>query len=400
MLKRSLMSVVAGAFVELTPGIDDTHTAAPACSAAVAGGRRQGRGRDHLLQVPWPQFHHQLRRQHPRGVGDAIQSMVALPGPERTTIVDYLAKSFPPTDRVAAKIIPGSAQVEIREWQVPTLGSRPHDPLATPDGIDLVDRAVRRTSRAARPEDRPDQGIPADEAAARARTGWSRTRTATSGSPRTRRATSASSIRRPGEVTEYPMPDRARAIRTRRSSTRRARCGSPLQSGNMSAGSIPKTGEMKIVTSPSASDRPVRHRGQLEGRAVVRRLRRQPDRQHRSRRRWRSRNTRCRTRTRGRAASRSRSDDVVWYTDYSRGYLGRFDPKTGKVTEWPSPGGPQSQPYGIAVDEGHRLVQRIGGQAEHARPLRSEDREVPDLGDSLRRRRRPQHDARRKTATS
>jgi virginiamycin B lyase len=41
------------------------------------------------------------------------------------------------------------------------------------------------------------------------------------------------------------------------------------------------------------------------------------------------------------------SDDVIWYSDYSRGYLGRFDPKTGKASEWPSPGGPRSQPYGI-----------------------------------------------------
>jgi virginiamycin B lyase len=45
------------------------------------------------------------------------------------------------------------------------------------------------------------------------------------------------------------------------------------------------------------------------------------------------------------------SDDVVWYTDYARGYLGRFDPKTGAVKEWPSPGGPKSQPYGIATEK-------------------------------------------------
>jgi len=43
---------------------------------------------------------------------------------------------------------------------------------------------------------------------------------------------------------------------------------------------------------------------------------------------------------------------VVWYTDYTRGYLGRFDPATGAVKEWPSPGGPQSQPYGIAYSKG------------------------------------------------
>jgi virginiamycin B lyase len=40
-------------------------------------------------------------------------------------------------------------------------------------------------------------------------------------------------------------------------------------------------------------------------------------------------------------------DDVMWYSDYARGYLGRFDPKTGNVTEFASPGGPNSRPYGI-----------------------------------------------------
>jgi virginiamycin B lyase len=55
-----------------------------------------------------------------------------------------------------------------------------------------------------------------------------------------------------------------------------------------------------------------------------------------------------------RAGSRPRriaitSDDVIWYTDYARGYLGRFDPKTRTVVEWPSPGGSNSGPYGIAT---------------------------------------------------
>ncbi|HKC71143.1 MAG TPA: hypothetical protein VKB60_05945, partial [Terriglobales bacterium] len=43
------------------------------------------------------------------------------------------------------------------------------------------------------------------------------------------------------------------------------------------------------------------------------------------------------------------SDDALWYSDYARGYLGRFDPATGNMSEWPSPGGPKSQPYGIAA---------------------------------------------------
>jgi virginiamycin B lyase len=41
-------------------------------------------------------------------------------------------------------------------------------------------------------------------------------------------------------------------------------------------------------------------------------------------------------------------DDVIWYADYAEGYLGSYDPKTGKFKEWPSPSGPDSLPYGIA----------------------------------------------------
>ena len=41
------------------------------------------------------------------------------------------------------------------------------------------------------------------------------------------------------------------------------------------------------------------------------------------------------------------SDDVIWYTDFARGMLGLFDPKTSQVKEWPSPGGKSSEPYAI-----------------------------------------------------
>jgi virginiamycin B lyase len=43
-------------------------------------------------------------------------------------------------------------------------------------------------------------------------------------------------------------------------------------------------------------------------------------------------------------------DGTVFYTDFGRGYLGHFDPGAGKlVKEWPSPGGSGSEPYGIAI---------------------------------------------------
>jgi virginiamycin B lyase len=44
-------------------------------------------------------------------------------------------------------------------------------------------------------------------------------------------------------------------------------------------------------------------------------------------------------------------DGTVYYTDFARGYLGHFDP-SGNGTlmkEWSSPGGAESEPYGIAI---------------------------------------------------
>jgi virginiamycin B lyase len=43
------------------------------------------------------------------------------------------------------------------------------------------------------------------------------------------------------------------------------------------------------------------------------------------------------------------SDDMIWYSDYARGYLGRLNPATGEVKEWLSPSGPKSEPYGISA---------------------------------------------------
>jgi virginiamycin B lyase len=43
-------------------------------------------------------------------------------------------------------------------------------------------------------------------------------------------------------------------------------------------------------------------------------------------------------------------DGTIYYTDFARGYLGHFDPVSGKlIKEWASPEGAQSEPYGIAI---------------------------------------------------
>jgi len=43
-------------------------------------------------------------------------------------------------------------------------------------------------------------------------------------------------------------------------------------------------------------------------------------------------------------------DGTIYYTDFARGYLGHFDPASGNlIKEWASPGGAESEPYGIAI---------------------------------------------------
>jgi virginiamycin B lyase len=43
-------------------------------------------------------------------------------------------------------------------------------------------------------------------------------------------------------------------------------------------------------------------------------------------------------------------DGAIYYTDFARGFLGHFDPSSGKLLrEWMSPAGSESEPYGIAI---------------------------------------------------
>jgi virginiamycin B lyase len=45
------------------------------------------------------------------------------------------------------------------------------------------------------------------------------------------------------------------------------------------------------------------------------------------------------------------SDDRIFYGDYTRGYLGHLDPKTGKTEEWRLPLGPRALPYAMTTDD-------------------------------------------------
>lgn len=49
------------------------------------------------------------------------------------------------------------------------------------------------------------------------------------------------------------------------------------------------------------------------------------------------------------------SDGTIWYGDYSRGYLGNYNPEDGTVNEWPLPSGEDSRPYAVEVDNKDRI---------------------------------------------
>lgn len=280
-----------------------------------------------------------------------VSSMVALPRDQATVLAEYLAKNFPEKPAPAAVLIPGSVRVEIKEWLVPSLGSRPHDPLSTPDGaiwwtgqwsnalgrLDPTNGSMKEF-----PLDEPQSGphgLAADQAGNIWYTGVSK-RHVGKLDPRT------------GAVTEYFLPEgQGRGPHTP-IFDQKGTLWFTLQSG-MVGRLYPATGELKVVATPTSNTYPygiqvnsrgvpwyVDFRGNRVGSVdpVTMEIREYPlpDPGARPRR------------------LAITPDDVIWYTDHARGYLGRFDPQTGAVREWPSPGGRESRPYGIAA-VGHTL---------------------------------------------
>jgi virginiamycin B lyase len=276
-----------------------------------------------------------------------LSTMVALPPDQSATVAAYLAVNYPEKPKPPAVIIPGPVDVTIREWIVPSLGSRPHDPLATPDGAiwwtgqyaSVLGRLNPKTGEMkefkTKTEGSGPHGLVADKEGNIWFTGNFKGYVGKL-NPKT------------GEVTEYPTNDPAARDPHTPIFDQQGILWFTLQGANMVGRLNPKTGEMKIVTSPTPRSNPygmvVSSKGvpffvefgankvaSIDPTTMAIHEYLLPAAEARPRR------------------IAITSDDVIWYSDYSRGYLGRLDARTGKVTEWPSPGGPKSQPYGITT---------------------------------------------------
>jgi virginiamycin B lyase len=280
---------------------------------------------------------------------DLFSTMVALPADQKAEVADYLAKNFPEQPRPKPVVMPGPFSVSIKEWNVPSLGSRPHDPEPGPDGsiwwtgmfANVLGRFNPKTGEFKEyPAKTPGSGPHGLELDKEGNLWFTANTKGYIGKldPKT------------GEITEYKLPEDVRDPHT------------PLfapngmlfftaQNSNYIGRINPKTGEIKVVKTPTERANPYGMvmsskaipfvcdfntnkiiRIDPETLAIKEYELPNPD-----------------SRPRRIAIS---PDDIIWYADYSRGYLGRLDPDTGKVTDWPSPSGPKSQPYGITYLNG------------------------------------------------
>jgi len=279
-----------------------------------------------------------------------MQNMGAPIAPEDwPTVTTYLMKNFPEKPHPKAAEIAGPAQASITLWDVPTIGSRPHDPLATKDGaiwwtgqlanklgrVDPKTGAIREYTLKT-PHTAP-HGLTEDKDGNIWFTG-NNIGIIGKLDPKT------------GLTTEYPLPDpQARDAHTL-VFDHDGILWFTVQQANRVGRLDPKTGEIKLTTPPTPKARPygmavnsknvvyfvefgANKVATIDNSMTIKEYP-LPDPGARPRR------------------IAIGPDDIVWYTDFARGFLGRLDPASGKVTEWQSPSGPKSEPYGIVFTKG------------------------------------------------
>jgi virginiamycin B lyase len=273
-----------------------------------------------------------------------------VPALEWGPLTEYLMKNFPERARPPAVLLPGPVKVTIKLWEVPTQGSRPHDPRASRDGaiwwtgqlanklgrLDPKTGAIREYSLKS-PHTGP-HGLAEDRDGNIWFTG-----------------NSAGLIGKlypaTGVTTEYPLPDKTARDPHTIEVAPDGMVWFTVQAGNRIGRLDPKSGEIRLVAAPTPKSRPyglmINSKGvpwfvefgapriaSIDPQSMAIREYTLPD-----------------------AGARPRrlafaGDDTIWYSDFARGMLGRLDLATGAVQEWPSPSGPKSQPYGIVFTRG------------------------------------------------
>lgn len=155
-----------------------------------------------------------------------------------------------------------------------------------------------------------------------------------------------------GQITKIPMPDPAARDPHTLVFGQDGEIWFTAQVTNFVGRLVPATGEVKLVPVPTPNARPYGIVTDSKGRAWVALFGTNKlallDRELKLREVALPEGTRPRRLV-------VTSDDRVWYVDYARGLLGRLDPKSGKVSEWPAPGAGGARPYAMTVDDRDRI---------------------------------------------
>ena len=327
---------------------------------------------------------------------NVINMMVSAGAPltpaQKESVTDYLIKNFPGKPKPAPSIIAGPVQVSFKEWPVPTPGSRPHDPLATPDGA--IWYSGNMSNKIGRLD--PATGI-IKEYPLKTPFSGPHGLTYDKNGDIWFTANFASYVGKlnpaTGDITEYKMPDPAARDPHTPLFDKDGVLWFTLQNANMVGRLDPKTGDIKLVTMPTPKSQPYGMVFTSDGETIffdmfgtnkIASI----DRKTMAIKEYPLPDTGSRPR---RIAITS--DDIIWYGDYSRGRLGRLDPKDRQGDRIPLARRPAHAALRHHRAPRHHLVRRIRSGAERAGALRSQDRKISDLGYSVGRRRGAQHDA-------
>jgi virginiamycin B lyase len=266
---------------------------------------------------------------------------------ERAALTEYLAKHFPPNTRRAPTLVSGPTDIAFTEWVMPTLGQRTRDPIQAEDGTiwwagqfgNLIGHFNHKTGEKREyqlPEMSKPHTIELDNQGAPWYTG-NMNGSVGKVDPAT------------GQVTVYKMPDPAAKDPHTIKFDKNGIMWFSLQNSDMIGRLDPKTGDIKLVkTTPKSKPYGVKIDAagnpwvSCNGRACL--IKVDPA-------------TMALNEIALPEGSTVRrldiaEDGMVWYVNSSLGRLGRYNPKTAEIKEWPSPSGPKSHPYAIVIVDG------------------------------------------------
>ncbi|ARD22175.1 virginiamycin B lyase family protein [Shewanella japonica] len=273
-----------------------------------------------------------------------ISSMVKLDPNSASQISEYLANNTPPNDKRASTVVDGDIELQFTYWQVPTLGQRARDPIQGKDGIiwwvgqwgNILGRLDPKTGEM-KEYPLPEGTFPHSVSLDKNLTPWFLGN---------KNGTVGYLDLETEKFTVFNMPDK---------NARDPHTGVfddngifwfTLQHSNMIGQLNPINGDIKLVSLPSKKSRPYGIKLDSTGTP------------------WVSCNgSNClikvdkqsmaldeirlpgdQTHTRRLAIT---PDDMVFYVNSGMGKLGRYNPKTGEITQWDTPSGQYSHPYAI-----------------------------------------------------